>query len=62
MIVSNLEGNDYLQSIKLMPVSMRSKRPKPEVNRKEEMADQSVFKNLFDESSGPITQELKVTY
>ena len=39
-----------------MSVSTRSKRHKPEVNRKEEMADQSIFKNLLDEALGPITQ------
>ena len=43
-----------------MSVSTRSKRHKPEVNRKEETADQSIFKNLLDEASGPITQELKL--
>ena len=43
-----------------MSISTRSKRHKPEVNRKEEMADQSIFKNLLDEASGPITQELKL--
>ena len=43
-----------------MSVSTRSKRHKPEVNRKEEMADQSIFKNLLDEALGPITQELKL--
>ena len=43
-----------------MPVSTRSKRHKPEVNRKEEMADQSIFKNLSEEALEPITQELKL--
>ena len=43
-----------------MSVSTRSKRHKPEVNHKEEMADQSIFKNLLDEALGPITQELKL--
>ena len=43
-----------------MPVSTRSKRHKPEVNRKEEMADQSIFKNLLEEALGPITRELKL--
>ena len=43
-----------------MSVSTRSTRHKPEVNRKEEMADQSIFKNLLDEALGPITQELKL--
>ena len=43
-----------------MSVSTRSERHKPEVNRKEEMADQSIFKNLLDEALGPITQELKL--
>ena len=44
----------------LMLVSTRSKRHKPEVNRKEEMADQSIFKNLLEEALGSITQELKL--
>ena len=43
-----------------MSVSTRSKRHKPEVNYKEEMADQSIFKNLLDEALEPITQELKL--
>ena len=43
-----------------MPVSKRSKRHKPEVNCKEEMANQSIFKNLLDEALGLITQELKL--
>ena len=43
-----------------MPVSTRSKRHKPEVNRKEEMADQSIFKHLLEEALEPITQELKL--
>ena len=43
-----------------MSVSTRSKRHKPKVNRKEETADQSIFKNLLDEALGPIMQELKL--
>ena len=43
-----------------MSVSTRSKRHKPEVNRKEEMADQFIFKNMLDEALRPITQELKL--
>ena len=43
-----------------MSLSTRSKRHKPDVNRKEEMADQSIFKNLLDKALGPITQELKL--
>ena len=46
---------------RLMPVSTKSKRHKREVNRKEEMANQSVFKNLLEEALGPITQELKLS-
>ena len=45
-----------------MPVSTRSKRHKPEVNRKEEMTDQSIFKNLLEEALGPITQELNMSF
>ena len=43
-----------------MSASTRSKRHKPEVNCKEEMADQSIFENLLDEALGPITPELKL--
>ena len=58
MIDRSLEGNAYFQSIRLMPIPTRSKRHRLEVDCKEKMADQSIFKNLMDEALGPINKNL----